>query len=182
MTWHFTLTRRLRLFLETALVLVMFMGAVLGWGIWHLSQGPVDLKPVLPLLTRTFNAWVPGITYTIGDASLEWGGQQTPFVMRIKNVGLISARGRPIGTVAEATLGLAPAALLIGQIAPTTIDIASPSLTVTRFPDGHIGLRFDQKDDTANKDENALTINELADLLNVEHYAFTTFFTADYDQ
>lgn len=175
MSWHFKLTRRLRLFLETVLVLIMLMVGAAGWGIWHLSQGPMDLKPLLPPITRVFNSWVPGITFSIQDASLEWGGQQAPLVLRVKQVGMISPRGRQIGTVAEMALGLAPKSLLFGHVAPTTLDIVSPSITVTRFPDGHIGLRFARDD--ANKDtaDTSLNAEDILKLLEGEHYELTAF-------
>lgn len=175
MSWHFTLTRRVRLVLETVLVLLMLMMVAMGWGVWHLSQGPMDLKPLLPSIARTFNSWVPGITFAIQDASLEWGGQQMPLVLRVKKVDMLSPRGRPIGTVDEMALGLAPKPLLFGHIAPTSLDIVSPSLTVTRYPDGHIGLRFapDANDDKDTAD--TLGLDEIIKLLEADHYELTAF-------
>jgi hypothetical protein len=173
MTWTFTLTRRMRLALEAILVLVMLMGAVAGWGLWHLSQGPINLKPILPLLTRTFDSWLPGMDFSIQDASLEWGGQKNPLVMRVKNVDLKSPRGRTIGKVDEVTIGLAPQALIVGQIAPTTIDISSPSLTVTRYPDGRIAFRFDHRDE--DDKDSALNWREGLNALKTDHHIFTAF-------
>lgn len=175
MSWHFTLTRRLRLFLETALVLIMLMVGALGWGIWHLSQGPMDLKPLLPSIARVFNSWVPGITFTIADASLEWGGQQTPLVLRAKQVGMISPRGRQIGAVQEMAVGLAPKALLTGHVAPTTIDIVSPSITVTRYPDGRVGLRFARDEPDTDNSDTSLTAEDILNILELDHYELTAF-------
>ncbi|HEY1095735.1 MAG TPA: hypothetical protein VGF14_00685, partial [Alphaproteobacteria bacterium] len=174
MTWHFKLTRRVRLFLETILVLAMLMVGVVGWGLWHLSQGPVDLKPFLPTLARTFNSWFPGITFSIQDASLEWGGQQQPFIMHVKNVDLKSRRGRTIGNVEEIALGLAPQALIIGQIAPTSIDILNPTVTVTRYPDGHIAFRFD-RDNANDEKDTGLKLGEILKALKTENYGVTAF-------
>lgn len=170
------ITRRLRLFLETVLVLVMLMAGAFGWGVWQLSEGPMDLKPFLPTLSRTFQSWMPGITFAIGDASLEWGGQQTPFVLRVRNVDLISPRGRTIGRVDEMAVGLAPQALLVGQVSPTTLDIMSPTLAVTRYPDGHLGLRFDRNETKEeNKSDDTLAMADIINLLKADHYVFTAF-------
>jgi hypothetical protein len=173
MTWTFTLTRRMRLALEAILVLGMLMCVAFGWGLWHLSQGPINLKPVLPFLTRTFDSWLPGMDFSIQDASLEWGGRENPLTLRVKDIDLKSPRGRTIGKMDEVTIGLAPQALIVGQIAPTTIDIRNPSLTVTRYPDGRIAFRFDHRDETETESE--LNWRESLHALRTDHYVFTAF-------
>ena len=177
MTWHFTLTRRIRLLLETLLVLIMFMAAVVGWGFWHLSQGPVDLQPFLPMLERTFNSWLPGISFSVRDATLEWNGQRHPFTIHVSQVDLKSPRGRSIGTVEDMTLGVAPQALLLGRIAPTSLELVKPTLTVTRYPDGRIAFRFDRNDDSTDEKqpENGLNIQDIIQTLKADHSSFTAF-------
>lgn len=140
-----------RLGLSVMLALPLLAGLALGVLAWRLSTGPLESG----FLARRIAASVtlPGdrLRLEIGRATLAWQGWHgdgAPLDIRLSEIILRDAAGQELGQVAEASATLALAPLLRGIIAPASIELHGPSLTVHRDAEGGIALEAGQGADT----------------------------------
>ncbi|WPB83251.1 AsmA-like C-terminal region-containing protein [Sediminicoccus rosea] len=138
---HWPLALRLGLGLLAALPLLA--GLALGVFAWRLSADPVASS----FLARQIEAGVnlPGhrLRVEIGRATIAWQGwhgEGAPIDIRLSDVILRDAAGRERGHLPEASVTLALGPLLRGVLAPSSIEMHGPSLTIRRDTEGGIAL------------------------------------------
>lgn len=133
----------LRLSLGLLAALPLLAGIALGALAWRLSMEPVASG----VLARRIEAGVnlPGsrLRIEIGRATIAWQGwhgQGAPLDIRLSEVILRDAEGRERGSLPEASVTLALGPLLRGVLAPASIEMHGPSLTIHRDSEGGIAL------------------------------------------
>jgi hypothetical protein len=121
--------------------------------VWRLSQGPVDLPWLTSRLEDTLNAGGGPTRLAIGAAGLAWEGfhhgVDSPLDLRLTDVVMIDEpAGRRI-TIPQAEVSLSFLQLLLGRVAPRTITVDSPRLTLIRAADGTLSLDLGSLSETA---------------------------------
>jgi hypothetical protein len=147
----------LRLSLGLLAALPLLAGLALGVLAWRLSINPVESS----FLARRIEAGVnlPGnrLRVEIGRATIAWQGwhgEGAPIDLRLSDVLLRDAAGRERGHLPEASITLALGPLLRGVLAPSSVEMHGPSLTIRRDAEGGIAL------DSGNTDTPAIPDGE----------------------
>lgn len=113
--------------------------ALIGIGIlaWRLSEGPVDLEPVLPYIEERLNAQNEDMDVDIDTLVLEWQGDDNLIGLKAGKVIISNSRG-PFLYTPEVDINIALRSLLLGRIEMDDIWIRRISLSLTRYEDGSI--------------------------------------------
>ena len=110
---------------------------LLGVGLlsWRLSAGPLSLDFLTPLIERALSD--EGGSVAVQQTVLTWAGWHRNFEIHIKGVRMLTADGRPMLEVPDASVQLSPRALLFhGLIAPTSFVATGVQLVLVRAADG----------------------------------------------
>jgi hypothetical protein len=119
------------LLIEAILFIVAIGGTTLAW---RAAQGPVDLSLLLPKIGRVIAVAAPQLDVSIGHLAVAWNGftrgpdqpvQLTGAAIRVDDPGA----GRSLA-VERMSLDLSAAWAVRGVVAPRTITLNGPSLTV----------------------------------------------------
>lgn len=125
-----------------ALALVLAVG--LGALAWRLAAEPLVLPPLTRQIERAVNAALDGPRVEIAQAAIAWegwrGGMAAPLDIRLSGVRLLDADGATLVELPDAAATLSFRALLHGVLAPATVTLNQPSITVLRAEDGSFGL------------------------------------------
>jgi hypothetical protein len=132
-----------RLCLGVLAALPLLAGLALGVLAWRLSTDPLASS----FLARQIEAGVnlPGnrLRVEVGRATIAWQGwhgEGAPIDVRLTDVILRDTAGRERGHLPEASVTLALGPLLRGVLAPASIEMHGPSLTIRRDAEGGIAL------------------------------------------
>lgn len=146
--------RLLRLTLGLLAALPLLVGLAMGVLIWRLSAEPMESS----FLARRIEAGanLPGnrLRIEIGRASISWQGWHgdgAPLDIRLSDVILRDPLGRERGRLPEASVTLALGPLLRGVLAPASIEVHGPSLTILRDAEGAIALDTGHGDSPAEE-------------------------------
>lgn len=163
---HWPLALRLGLGLLAALPLLA--GLALGVVAWRLAANPVASS----FLARQIEAGVnlPGhrLRMEIGRATIAWQGwhgEGAPIDIRLSDVILRDQAGRERGHLPEASVTLALGPLLRGVLAPASIEMHGPSLTIRRDAEGGIALDSGPAEPATAETEAHATPEGLAEIL-----------------
>jgi len=130
----------------TLLLAAVLAGA--GALVWRLAQGPVAVDALAPYIERALEGEDARIDVAIGSLVLSWAGEAETGAsildLRARQVRVAGEGGAPIAAVPELGIGLSLRELLLGNLAPTRLDLIRPQLTVIRHEDGRYG--FDVRD------------------------------------
>lgn len=158
----------LRLCLGLLAALPLLAGLALGMLAWRLSTDPVSSS----FLARRIEAGVnlPGnrLRVEIGRATIAWQGwhgEGAPIDVRLSDVILRDAAGRERGHLPEANVTLALGPLLRGVLAPASIEMHGPSLTLRRDTEGGIALDSGAAEPPAAEADPHATQEGFADIL-----------------
>jgi hypothetical protein len=118
--------------------------AILGCGflVWKLSEGPLSLGILSPVIETTLNAAIEDFRIEIDDAVLRWSESDRSLHIRVLGVDFIDAQDTLIGNVPEIEVDLDVASLARGQFSPSRIELFGPSAAVVRRLDGGFQLGF----------------------------------------
>jgi hypothetical protein len=111
------------------LALVAVGALVLGW---RLGQGPID---VTQLLRGHASFEAGGVQVHIGQAALAWEGfghAERPLDVVVRDVTADAADGSVQARIERAHVGLALTQLIVGRLAPTSVDVDGAALTLRR--------------------------------------------------
>lgn len=126
--------------LEALALLVFALVAIAGLAAWRLSQGPVSVAFLGPLLDSAIEEALPGFSVEFADTIVAWGGLDHGFDVRVRDLKIIGPQGRRLASVAEANIGLAAWPLLRGRVEPAQIVVSGPMLKLERGLDGVLRL------------------------------------------
>jgi hypothetical protein len=117
--------------------------AALALGLLYvkLLHGPVSLGFLIQPIERAIAEEVAGLRVRVEGAALRLGdGGQIEF--ELKNVRVADAGDVPLALAPSAIVSLSRRALLFGHIAPESLDLVSPRLSLFYGEDGNLSLKF----------------------------------------
>lgn len=128
------------------LTAVLFAALAIGAGTlaWRLSQGPLPLTFLTPYLAQALSLVEKGYSVTVSDTRLVWDRDDGHVDVRVADLKLIGPEDQVVLSLPEAAVGLSVRALLVGQIAPTTIDLWGLNLLASRDSAGVLNLDIGQ--------------------------------------
>lgn len=129
----------------TRVVLPLVLLASIAMGVLYvrLLNGPISLKLIAQPIARAIAAELPGFQATIEDASvLMTEGRGLEF--RLRNVGLLDARGETVARAPDAAVVLSVPALWSGRIAPARVVLIEPSLVLQHSAERGLYLSFNE--------------------------------------
>ena len=109
---------------------------------WRLSAGPISLAFLSPYIAGALSAATPGYGITIDDTILTWAGWDRTLDIRVVNVRAVDTNGTTVAGVPELSLSLSAKGLMEGRIAPQSVELFGPHLTLVRHPDGRFEIGF----------------------------------------
>ncbi len=119
----------------TAVVVLLLGGLVL-----RLSYGPLSVAFLTPQIVDAVQAQLPaGYTLRLGDTVIERDDETGDVLLRLRNVAVLGADGAPVFAAARAAIGLSGTSLLVGRIAPRSVWVIQPKVTLV---DDGTGLRL----------------------------------------
>jgi hypothetical protein len=144
--------RSTKLFLEILVSLVVITGVGVGILAWRLSEGPISLSFLTPVVESTINART-ATKIDIDDTILAWRGVRRTLDIRAVGVTIHGPDGRRLAQLPEVAVSLSARALLNGMIAPTRLDVVGARLTLARAADGSFGISTSEAEQaTESKD------------------------------
>lgn len=133
----------LRWSLSFLLFLPLLAGLALGALAWRLSAGPLESAFLARQIERAANAEGGELRLSVGRAAIAWEGfhgGSAPVEVRVSGARLTDAEGVVAGVLPDAAVTFALAPLLRGTLAPATVDLFAPVLSLRREADGTLGL------------------------------------------
>ena len=120
-----------------------------GFGLWRLTQGPIDLGGLTPFVQQLVNPPGSGIQVAISRARLGIDRQTRQLDLRLEDVRVADADGEPFAAFPDISASFSLGSLLQGKLAPTRLVIERPLLHLVRDEAGVIHLRFGEPDSQA---------------------------------
>jgi len=150
--------RTLRIVTRTVLALVLVVGVAVGALAWRLSEGPMALGPLKPLVDWGLDRAGLPVDFAFDDAVLHWKGRAEGAEVRLQGVRVASLEGKPFAQVRELAVELSGAALLQGVVAPSSIDLIGTRLTLVRDQSGAISRQAEADDKSAESGQPLLSL------------------------
>jgi hypothetical protein len=107
---------------------------------WRLSHGPIVLGSLTPRLEAALGAPDGSTRVSIGSTAIEWDPADRDVGLRVHDLRVLGAGGVPIAVVPDVAVGIAPGALLRGQVIPRGIEAIAPHILLVRQTDGRIAI------------------------------------------
>ncbi len=131
----------------TLIVLTLIGIGIVGW---LLSQGPISLGFLTPLVERALSRGDGTLDIDVDDTVIAWAGWRRTIDLQVRGVHVLGPSGRLLLEVPEASVSFSARALLRGMIAPTAIDVSGVKLRLVRTRDGAVRFGFQ---DVANEED-----------------------------
>lgn len=106
----------------------------------RLSQGPLSLDFLTPYVQQALADVVPEYRVAVGGTRLIWGGFEESLDIEVTDVVARDSSGQVVATIPAAAVGLSVPALLLGTIAPTSVELRNPDAILARTADGRFAL------------------------------------------
>ena len=135
-------------FRHTAILLLEILAgllavAIIAGGILAVrlqDDEPLRLSFLTPYLERGLNDLDPNVRVKISETVLTWSDWQSPLDLRARNVEVTDAEGHSLAILPDIAIALSVPALLVGEIAPSAIEVAGPRMVVVRTAEGRLQL------------------------------------------
>ncbi len=113
-----------------------------GLTAWRLHSGPLELEFLTPHLEEALSDPDSGFVVDIDQTVLVWAGWRQAIDILATDVRVTGVEGEALARVPELSFGLSLRALVRGNLAPTSLDAASPVIRIIRRETGEIALGF----------------------------------------
>lgn len=141
--WNGKTLRRLSRITAYTLLSVLAVLLLLGVAVFvRLSQGPVSLDFMRAAVESRINSNLPNMTVSIGGVVIERNSELAVPHVRLRNVELKDKSGNLVARAPRAAIGIREAALLSGDIVPTSIELIGPRIRIMRNLEGSVELGF----------------------------------------
>ena len=134
------LVRTSRVLTEVLAATVIGVVVLFAASAWRLSQGPVSLSFLTPVITEVLNEWAAPYRITLDDTIVAWAGWGRPLDIRAVGVRALGTGGQLAASVPEISLSFSVRALLGGAIVPTRVELIRPRVRVVRTAEGAFEL------------------------------------------
>ncbi len=95
---------------------------------WRLSQGPVSLAFLTPVVEDVLNERHTAFRIRLDDTVIAWEGWERTLGLHLVNARAVDAEGRVLARVPELSLSLSARAMARGLLAPAEITLYRPTL------------------------------------------------------
>lgn len=134
-------------------VLVLVAGGAL---VWRLNMGPLEVGFARKFIESELSQPDQNLALRVDKIFLEWSTIDSRPQITLDDVRLINTqKNQAILAFESAAITLSRSSLLVGNIAPRSIIIARPLLTVSRMQDNTVRLALEQKAAAETPDDNA---------------------------
>ena len=121
------------------LLLVVVVGIALL--AWRLSAGPISLSFLTPQIAEALHLGADsGYRVKVKNTELAWGGWDRTLDLRVTGTSIYDSGNNEVVSLPEISFGISGPALVRGMIAPTSLEIISPTFKLIRRTDGTIGI------------------------------------------
>lgn len=112
-------------------VLALIVVVLLGGLIFRLSQGPVSVSFLTPHIVEAVQKQLPpGFSARIADTVIERDADTGDVLLRLRDIAVLGRGGEPVFAAPRAAIGLSGGSLLLGRIAPHSVWLIQPALTL----------------------------------------------------
>ena len=125
-----------RLALEIAALIFMLAIFVVGFAVYRLSSGPVDLEVLRPNAEEIFAEAFEGETVELGEIRSEWRPESRAIVVTASNVTIRDETGEVVSVASRIATALPAASLAQGRFAPLWVEAEGGAFAVVRRRDG----------------------------------------------
>jgi len=122
---------------------------VCGFGLWRLTQGPIDLDELAPFIQQLMNWPESGLHISISGARLGLDRDSHQLDLRLQGVLVADARGEPAAAFPDISASFSLGALLQGKLLPTRLVVDRPVVRVLRDETGAIRFRLGEPEGAA---------------------------------
>ncbi|HEY7687099.1 MAG TPA: hypothetical protein VH835_00320, partial [Dongiaceae bacterium] len=145
--------RSTKIFLEVLAATVSGFAILVLVLAWRLSQDePLRLESLTPYLEQALQPADGAYAVRIGSTRLTWAGWDRTIDLRADDVRVVDpASSRVVASVPEISVTLSASALLRGTVAPTTIELFRPRLTILRETNGEFRVLQDDQQAAAEE-------------------------------
>ncbi len=132
--------------LETLAVVAGLVFLVIGFIIWRLLTGPVDISFAKGYIEQALYDPVSGYSVSLEQVVIEWPDLNGPITLDLADANLVK-NNNAVLEIADVSLGLSARHLLIGQIEPVSIFLDQPALNLIRTAANTVRLSLDDGGD-----------------------------------
>lgn len=123
------------------LVVILAALAVL---VWLVSDGPMRIAYLAAPIEQAVNAQLDNHTVQLGDAVLE-RSEGGGLAFRLLNLTMIDGDGNVVAHAPKAAVGISFGRLLLGEVAPSSIELIGPQLAIVMRRDGGVTIQVDER-------------------------------------
>jgi hypothetical protein len=130
------------------LIAVAVAGVSVGVGLlaWRLSTGPLSINFLTPYLERALNVETEDVlSIRIEGTALTWDGWGEPVQIRATGIQAVREDGAARAAIPEMTIRFGFKTLLLGGLAPTSLEVIGLNLRLVRNRDGRFAFGMDQE-------------------------------------
>ena len=121
------------------IVFGLVIAVVATVAIWLLFR-PISLGFAQPAIEQALNDNLPNYTSTIDEVVLVWSGWEEGADIRALNFKVTDEQGEVLAQLPELAIGFETTELLKGRLAPDSLKVIGPHLTLLRREDGSMGF------------------------------------------
>jgi hypothetical protein len=122
--------------LGAMIVLMTVFNVALIW----VATGPREIKGLTPYIESSLAPEGSGLSLSIEQALLIWGGWRHPVDVRLSNVTVKTKEGTTFSTFPQISVGLDVFSLLRGKILPRTLTVDKPVVSLYQDEQYHISF------------------------------------------
>jgi hypothetical protein len=115
---------------------------IIGFGLWRLMQGPIELDRLIPYVQQALNRSSDGLRFSLSGVQFAIDRDNHRLDLQLEGVRLSRPDGKPVADFSEMSASFSLSALLRGNLVPTRLIVEHPVLHFIRDQQGKIGLRF----------------------------------------
>jgi hypothetical protein len=115
---------------------------VIGFSLWRLMQGPIELDRLTPYVQQALNRSTDGLRFALSGVQFAIDRDNHRLDLQLEGVRLSRPDGEPVADFSEMSASFSLSALLRGNLVPTRLIVEHPVLHFIRDQQGKIGLHF----------------------------------------
>ena len=131
----------MRLLLRIVLLFLLIVLMALGGLFWRLSQGPISLAALQPMLQPLIDRGSPYLT-SFSDPTLVWLREEGAVGLAVRDIEVRTQGGDFVAGAPAASGVVALWPLLEGRVEPEIVELELPQLELTKESDGRLVLSF----------------------------------------
>lgn len=131
--------------LEALTVVAVILSLGGAFMLWRVSYKPVNLEFAKPYIQSALTNEGSGVNASFDKAILYWPSFKSPLLIGLQNARVKDQNGEVIASVNEAAISISVLGLFKGRVAPSSLFLVNPQVTVERDKFGEISVGFDHK-------------------------------------